>query len=252
METGRQPQESTTQTHLGYLQTTGETATGNSFLWPDAPAASSWDHWQPDITAGGGDGWGDAVDHIAFPGSRQDDGESSEGTSSATSSDSGTEHIDMSDLQSMTDQHASEHVFWQYRVHRRRWRRLTGKPVRRFRRHVRYFVKRQGKGKGRSQGGFAFGGFRRRSYVVTQDDIRAYLGSRGKGSGRGSGKGHGRKRNPKGRDGQTMTCRICNSEEHFAARCLQGEGGGKGLAFPLQPFMWPKAGRLQANSLGPE
>jgi hypothetical protein len=26
----------------------------------------------------------------------------------------------------------------------------------------------------------------------------------------------------------------------------------KGLAFPLQPFMWRKAGRLQANSLGPE
>ena len=93
-------------------------------------------------------------------------------TGSATSSDSGTEHIDMSDLRPMTDQQASEHVFWQYRMHRRRWRRLTGKPVRRFRRHVRHFVKRRGKGKGRSQGGFGFGGFRRRSYVVTQDDIR--------------------------------------------------------------------------------
>ena len=106
-------------------------------------------------------------------------------------SDSGTEHIDMSDIQRMTDQQASEHVFWQYRMHRRRWRRLIGKPVRRFRRHVRHFVKIRGKGKGRSQGGFGFGGFRRRSYVATQDDIRAYLGSRGKGSGRGSGKGHG-------------------------------------------------------------
>jgi hypothetical protein len=26
----------------------------------------------------------------------------------------------------------------------------------------------------------------------------------------------------------------------------------KGLAFPQQPFMWPKAGRLQTNSLGSE
>ena len=96
--------EDYTNTSLGYLQTAGETTTGGSFLWSDAPAASSWDHWQPDITAVGGDGWGDAVDQIAFPGFRQDDGESSEGTSSATSSDSGTEHIDMRDLQTMADQ----------------------------------------------------------------------------------------------------------------------------------------------------
>ena len=65
-------------------------------------------------------------------------------------------------------------------MHRRRWRRLTGKPVRRFRRSVRFVVKRRGQGKGRHHG-FGFGGHRgRRSYVVTQDDIRAYLGSRGK------------------------------------------------------------------------
>ena len=152
-----------------------------------------------------------------FPGFRQDEGESSDGTSSATSSDSGTEFIDMSDLQPMSDAQGFEHVFWQYRMHRRRWRRLTGRPVRIFRRSVRFFVKRRGKGKGRHHG-FGFGGHRgRRSYVVTQDDIRAYLGSRGKGAGRGSGKGHGRKRNPRGRDGHAMTCRVCNSEEHFCS-----------------------------------
>ena len=77
------------------------------------------------------------------------------------------------------------------------------------------------KEKGRSQGGFGFGGLRRRSYVVTQDDIRAYFGIRG---------------NPKGRDGTTMTCRICNSEEHFAARCPQGKGGGKGSGLPSATF----------------
>ena len=59
-----------TDTSVGYQQTIGESATGSSFLWSDAPAASSWDHWQPDITAGGGDGWGDAVDQMAFPGFR--------------------------------------------------------------------------------------------------------------------------------------------------------------------------------------
>ena len=69
---------------------------------------------------------------VLFPGFRQDEGESSEGTSSATSSDSGTAFTDMSDLQPMSDAQASEHLFRQYRMHRRRWRRLTGKPVRRF------------------------------------------------------------------------------------------------------------------------
>ena len=74
-------------------------------------------------------------------------------------------------------------------MHRRRWRRLTGKPVRRFRRHVRYFVTRRDKGKGRHHDGLGFGGhLGRRSYAVTQEDIRAYLGSRGQGSGRSTGK----------------------------------------------------------------
>ena len=72
----------------------------------------------------------------------------------------------MSDLQPMSDAQASEHVFWQYRMHRRRWRRLTGIPVRRFRRSVRFLVKRRGQCKGRHHG-FGFGGHRgRRSYVV--------------------------------------------------------------------------------------
>ena len=67
----------------------------------------------------------------------------------------------------MYDAQASEHVFWQYRMHRRRWRRLTGKPVRIFRTSVRFFVKRRGTGKGRHHG-FGFVGHRgRRAYVVT-------------------------------------------------------------------------------------
>ena len=40
----------------------------------------------------------------------------------------------------------------------------------------------------------------------------------------------------KGRDGTTMTCRICNSEEHFAARCPQGKGGDKGSGLPSATF----------------
>ena len=42
-----------------------------------------------------------------------DEGESSEGIDTATSSDSGNEHIDMSDIRLMSNAQASEHVFWQ-------------------------------------------------------------------------------------------------------------------------------------------
>ena len=58
-----------------------------------------------------------------------------------------------------------------------------------------YFVKRRGEGRGRYQS-YVFGHRGRRSFGVTQDDVRAYLGARGKGAGKGSGQGHGRRRNP--------------------------------------------------------
>ena len=36
-----------------------------------------------------------------------------------------------------------------------------------------------------------------------------------------------------GRDDQIMRCRICNSDEHFAARCTQrGGSSGSGLSAP--------------------
>ena len=61
----------------------------------------------------------------------------------------------------------------------------------------------------------------------TADDTLAYLKGKGKGHRAGSsGKGFGRKGNPKDREGNTMKCRLCNSEDHFAARCPKG--GGKG------------------------
>ena len=61
---------------------------------------------------------------------------------------------------------------------------------------------------------------------ITDDDMHAYLGAKGGGNRKGSGKGHGRRRNPCGRDGAIMKCRICNSEEHVAAQCTQGNGAG--------------------------
>jgi hypothetical protein len=52
-----------------------------------------------------------------------------------------------------------------------------------------------------------------------------YLKGRGKGHRAGaSGKGFGRKGNPKDRTGNTVKCRICNSEEGVAVRCRHKDG----------------------------
>ncbi len=76
----------------------------------------------------------------------------------------------------------------------------------------------KGKGKGKHHEGLGHTG----RFMWTADDTLAYLKGRGKGHRPGSsGKGFGRRGNPKDRDGNVMRCSICNSEEHFAARCPQ-------------------------------
>ena len=62
------------------------------------------------------------------------------------------------------------------------------------------------------------------------NDVQAFLATKGKGKGSSSsGKAFGRRRNPRDRNGNVMTCRSCGSEEHFAAKCPKG--GGKGSSF---------------------
>ena len=99
-------------------------------------------------------------------------------TDTNTSSDSGHEEIDMSDLAGLGHQEASELVFLQYRKARRRWRRLAQKPVRKFRR----YDKRMSFGKGwnRKGGGKrSFGYGRGRSSFLTSEAGLAYLKGKG-------------------------------------------------------------------------
>ena len=59
-------------------------------------------------------------------------------------------------------------------------------------------------------------------HVEASNETLAYFCGKGKGNRRHtSGKGTGRRTNPTGRDGQVMKCRVCNSPEHFEARCPQ-------------------------------
>ena len=62
-------------------------------------------------------------------------------------------------------------------------------------------------------------------------DVQAFLVAKGKGRGNNtSGKGFGRRKNPRDRSGNVMTCRNCGSDEHFAAKCPKGGGKGKSFA----------------------
>jgi len=57
-----------------------------------------------------------------------------------------------------------------------------------------------------------------------RNEFMTYLSEKGKGMGKkgSSGKGFGRRQNPLDKDGNVMRCRLCNSTEHFAAKCPKG------------------------------
>ena len=187
--------------------------TGNSSPWQES---SSLNHWgTPEEATGSGAYW-------QSQGTDMDD---DSGTETDTSSDSGHEEIDMSDLNGLNQSEASAHAYWQYRLHKRKWRRLSSKPAREFRRILKRFRTAKGKGKGFSRHAMRTKGNGKGQplfHVEAFNETLAFLGGKGKGHRRHtSGNGTGRRMNPTGRDGQVMKCRVCNSPEHFEARCPQ-------------------------------
>ena len=122
----------------------------------------------------------------------------------------------------MTESQAAEPVYMEYRAAKKTWRRFTGKPFRHFRRTA-----KKAKGSGKAKGGKGKG--QGVGFSLTHDDTLTYLKGMGKGNrSHTSEKGFGRQSNPKDRQGNTMKCRVCDSEEHFAANCPQSKGKGKG------------------------
>jgi hypothetical protein len=142
------------------------------------------------------------------------------GTDSDTSSDDGHEELPDPSISQMTERQAAEHIYLGYRAAKKAWRLFTGKPVRHFRRNLKR-VRGSRESKGGQGKGFGF--------YWTRDDTLTYLKGKGKGNrAYTSGKGFGRRTNPKDRQSNATRCRVCNSEEHFAARCPQYKGQGKG------------------------
>ena len=75
------------------------------------------------------------------------DMEDDSGTETDTSSYSGHEEIDMSVLNGLNHGEASARAYWQHRLHKRKRRRLSSKPTRKFRRIHKRFRTAKGKGK---------------------------------------------------------------------------------------------------------
>jgi hypothetical protein len=97
----------------------------------------------------------------------------------------------------VSEAETAEGVYMLYRHAKKRWRRFTGKPVRKFRRHLKFV--RKGKGKGKSLG-------KQRGFMWTQEETLAYLKGKGKGDRvHTSGKGFGRRKNPKDQHGNIMS-----------------------------------------------
>ena len=160
------------------------------------------------------------------------------GTDTDTSSSDGNTAYHFDDIPNTSNEsELFAQVYWAYSKAKGRWRRMTGKPVRR----VRRFLKRRpwnlspGKGKGNGKNRFTF------LAEETDENLETIFKGGGKGKGskgrRTTGKGFGRKTNPRDKHGNIMACHRCGSTEHLIKNCPHPKGGGKGfgqhLATPL-------------------
>ena len=127
--------------------------------------------------------------------------------SSATTSDDGGTPADDG---AGGDGRTPEELYQDYAFARRKWRKYSGKAPRRFRSF------KPGNWRGGGKGSYA-----------------AFLppGAFAGGKGGPGGAGKFRKKNPKSKDGSTMKCHQCGSEEHLIRRCPQrGQGDGRGVS----------------------
>ena len=192
--------------HQSFVSYDGQSVSQSSWSYVGHPSDSGpSDMWDYSAVAGNDTDWAFYADPDAHHPSDTD---------SATESDDGADDDQNADLQGLNANEADELLFWQYSEAKKRWRRFTGKPVRALRRVLR----RKGKGKGKHKGKESF------FDIHTALQQSSYFRQKGKG-GKSSGKGWGRQGNPKGRDGQTLRCSICNSTMHLRARCPQNRRG---------------------------
>ena len=177
--------------------------------------------------------------------------ESSMETSSNTSSDQGEERLHddngvfTTEPIQLDDPAYGEKMYMAYSRTKKAWRRFAHKPIRR----VRRFFKKRGKGRGKQL----------RHYLATasEDELQSFFQRHkrrynGKSTGKGSRKGKQqaktrfmqsynsttqeeptyfgkfRNKNPTGKDGKTLKCHKCGSENHLMKDCKAQQGSGNG------------------------
>ena len=137
------------------------------------------------------------------------------------------EPVDWEEMQE-DEPYIGERIYMAYRNSKRQWRQYTGPKRRRWKgKKKRTFFKGHRKGKGKhhhdphprafwtDDAGTAHP-YDESSTESTQHMEEVYFKGRGKG-------------NPIGKDGKTMLCSICDSDQHFRAKCpRRGKGSSKG------------------------
>ena len=144
------------------------------------------------------------------------------------------EELDFSDCVGMSDNEVGESLYLAYAFAKQRWRRFTGGS--------KGSKHRKGSGKKGFKG--RKGPFGKhynqapKAYTTedySQDQWEAATLDPWSGTAeeyqyqqsfKSRSKGKSRRGNPLGRDGKPLTCRVCNSTDHFAASCPQGSGKG--------------------------
>ena len=151
--------------------------------------------------------------------------------SSATESDTGSYDADAAsyatvevDGQTRHDDDARANALYQdYVMARRRWRRYSGKPPRRYRRYgFKHGPRFQAK---LDKGPYA----RTYSTFLPQGAFAGGKGGKGKGNSGGFRRGPGAL-NPRGKDGQVMKCAKCGSTSHLWRKCPQVVSGNQASA----------------------
>ena len=157
-----------------------------------------------------------------------------------SSGSSQQDELDFSDLTGMSDNEVGESLYLAYAFAKRRWRRFTGgaKGSK---------GPRKGSGKKSSKGPRKGPGGKHAPRAYTTSDASPdqwhaasdpwHLDFAEQHAFKGSSKGKARRGNPLGRDGKPLTCRVCNSTEHFAAVCPQSQGKGAGKASFMTEIM---------------
>ena len=163
-------------------------------------------------------------------------------TDSDTSSDRGEPMELPAEYSQLSEAELGQALFYEHTDARRKWRQYTGKPTRKVRGFTRGLKQRKfvqktiytrssgsrpTAGRGSSGGRDGSGRFKptyRKAYLledVTVDDLRSYLGGKGKriNGGSSSAFGLGRKTNPRDKSGNIMKCNYFPSTEHFVKDC---------------------------------